>query len=53
MSIMDHQLLRQKVDQKITVIKTNTSVFIVFKTKCELNEPEPEPDVFVLITENF
>ena len=31
-SIMDRQLLRQK----ISVIKTNTCVFVVFKTKREL-----------------
>ena len=36
MSNMDCQLLRQKVHQKISVIKTNTDVFVVFKTKCEL-----------------
>ena len=35
-SIMDRQLLRQKVRQKISVMKTNTGVFVVFKTKCEL-----------------
>ena len=35
-SIMDRQLLRQKVRQKISVIKTNTCVFVVFKTKHEL-----------------
>ena len=34
-SIMDRQLLRQKVCQKISVIKTNTFVFVVFKTKRE------------------
>ena len=42
MSIMDRQLLRQKVRQKILIIKTNTCVFDVFKTKCEIkcqNEP--------------
>ena len=33
---MDRQLLLQKVRQKIPVIKTNTGVFVVFKTKCEL-----------------
>ena len=35
-SIMDRQLLRQKVCQKISVIKTNTFVFVVFRTKREL-----------------
>ena len=35
-SIMDDQLLRQKVHQKISVIKTNTFIFVVFKTKREL-----------------
>ena len=34
-SIMNRQLLRQKVRQKISVIKTNTCVFVVFKTKSE------------------
>ena len=34
-SIIDRQLLRQKVRQKISVIKTNTFVFCVFKTKRE------------------
>ena len=34
--IMNRQLLRQKVRQKISVIKTNTFVFVVvFKTKHE------------------
>ena len=33
---MDRQLLRQKVRQIISVIKTNTGVFVVFKTKREL-----------------
>ena len=32
----DRQLLRQKVRQRISVMKTNTSVFVVFKTKYEL-----------------
>ena len=36
MSNMDRQLLRQKVCQKFSVMKTNTGVFVVFKTKCEL-----------------
>ena len=35
-SIMNRQLLRQKVRQKISVIKTNTCVFVAFKTKREL-----------------
>jgi hypothetical protein len=35
-SNMDRQLLRQKVIQKISVIITNTCVFVVFKTKREL-----------------
>ena len=35
-SIMDCQLLRQKVCQKISVIKTNIFVFVVFKKKREL-----------------
>ena len=35
-SIMDCQLLRQKVCQNIWVIKTNTFVFVVFRTNCEL-----------------
>ena len=29
-------LLRQKVHQRISVMKTNTGVFVVFKTKREL-----------------
>ena len=33
---MDRQLLRQKVCQGISVMKTNTGVFVVFKTKREL-----------------
>ena len=33
---MDRQLLRQIVRHKISVIKTNTCVFVVFKTKREL-----------------
>ena len=32
----DCQLLRQKVRQRISVMKTNTGVFVVFKTKREL-----------------
>ena len=35
-SIMDRQLLRQKICQKISVIETDTFVFVVFKPKCEL-----------------
>ena len=35
-SIMDRQLLHQTVCQKISVIKTNTCAFVVFKTKHEL-----------------
>ena len=35
-SIMDRQLLCQKVHQIISVMKTNTGVFVVFKTKREL-----------------
>jgi hypothetical protein len=36
MSKTDRHLLRQKVRQKISVIITNTCVFVVFKTKHEL-----------------
>jgi hypothetical protein len=36
MSKTDRHLLRQIVRQKISVIITNTCVFVVFKTKCEL-----------------
>ena len=36
MSKTDRQLLRQKVRQRISVLKTNTGVFVVFKTKWEL-----------------
>ena len=32
-----YHLLRQKVRQRISVMKTNTGVFVVFKTKRELN----------------
>ena len=32
----DRQFLRQKVRQRISVTKTNTGVFVGFKTKCEL-----------------
>ena len=33
---IDRQLSRQKIRQKFSVIITNTCVFSVFKTKCEL-----------------
>ena len=33
---VDRQLLCQKACQRISVMKTNTGVFVVFKTKCEL-----------------
>ena len=33
---MDRQLLRKKVRQRISVMKTNNGVFVVFKTKHEL-----------------
>ena len=33
---MDRQTLRQKVRQIISVMKTNTGVFVVFTTKREL-----------------
>ena len=36
MSKMDPHLLRQKVRQRISVVKTNTAVFVVFKKKREL-----------------
>ena len=36
MSKMDRQLLRQKVHQRSSVMKTNNAVFVVFKTKREL-----------------
>ena len=32
----DHHLLHQKVRQRISVMKTNTGVFVVFKAKREL-----------------
>ena len=35
MSNMDPQLLRQKVGKKFSLMKTNTGVFVVFKTKRE------------------
>ena len=52
---MDRQLLRQKVRQKISVMKKNTGVFVVFKTKRELkcqNELETQSVCFHL-TEIF
>ena len=36
MSKTDGHLLHQKVCQRISVMKTNTGVFVVFKTKHEL-----------------
>ena len=36
MSKMNRHLLRQKVSQRISVMKTNPGVFVVFKTKREL-----------------
>ena len=36
MSNMDHQSLHQKVHQKISVMKTNSGVLVVFKAKREL-----------------
>ena len=36
MSKRERHLLRQKVHQKIAVMKTNTGVLVVFKTKREL-----------------
>ena len=59
-TIMDRQLLRQKVCQIISVIKTNTYVFVAFKTKrglrCQnelflLYHFSGNPECFVLITE--
>ena len=32
----DRQLSRQKIRQRISVMKTNTGVFVVFKTKRKL-----------------
>ena len=46
---MNRQLLRQKVHQIISVMKTNTGVFVVFKTKRELkcqNELETQSVCF-------
>ena len=54
----DRHLLRQKVGQEISVIITNTCVFVVFKTKCE-SECQNElsflisSKVFGLMTEIF
>ena len=36
MSKTDRHLLRQKAHQRISVMKTNTVVFVFFKTKREL-----------------
>ena len=36
MSKTDRHLLRQKVRQRISEMKTNTGVYVVFKTKHEL-----------------
>ena len=36
MSKTDRQLLRQKDRQRISVMKTNNALFVVFKTKREL-----------------
>ena len=36
MSKTDRHLSRQKVSQRISVMKPNTGVFVVFKAKCEL-----------------
>ena len=36
MSKADHHLLRQKVRQRISIMKTKTGAFVVFKTKREL-----------------
>ena len=36
MSKTDRHLLGQKVRQRISVMKTNTGVFVVFKTKHDL-----------------
>ena len=36
MSKNDRQILRQKVGQRVLVMKTNNSVFVVFRTKHEL-----------------
>ena len=49
MSNMDRQLLRQKVRQKISVIKTNTCVFVVFKTKHELKRQNKPFFLFPLL----
>ena len=51
-------IITSKSPSKISVIKTNTSVFVVFKTKCELKCQNEfffviSSQVFVLITEIF
>ena len=52
MSKTDRHLLRQKVRQRISVMKTNTAVFVVFKTKRELKcQFSGNMSVFVFITE--
>ena len=48
---MDRQLLRQKVRQKISVIKTNTLFFNVFNTKWTIFVSSSQ--LFVLITDIF
>ena len=57
MSKTDRHLLRQKVRQRISVMKTNTGVFVVFKTKHEVKCQNDffliSSKVFVLITEIF
>ena len=35
MSKTDRHYSRKKVGQRISVIKTNTGVFVVFQTKCK------------------
>ena len=48
----DRHLLRQKVRQRISVMKTNTAVFVFFKTKRELKcQFSGNMSVFVFITE--
>ena len=55
-SNMDRQLFNQKIRQKISVIKINTCVFVVFKTKRELKCQDKlffwKHHFFVFITEN-
>ena len=52
-NVKNHHLLRQKVHQRISVMKTNTGVFLVFRTKheikCQLHIWKH--GVFVFITE--